>query len=225
MTRPGDRSPDDRDEPERADAVPTQAELDAQDLAELARTSKDADFHDRYPRRPADPGPAPRPLSRAAGLWWLGAVAVIGYVVYGLIDRNTIRDGLAARLEPGMVEIDDADAAGRAADMAGFWPPALLIGMPVLMALTYPLLAGIANHHSRNLRSIYGAVTLVVLIFTPVVADLVLSYEQIPLIVRALPWVQFGALVLSLLMVFRRSVNQWLPSSTRVKPTRLLRSE
>ncbi|MFM9376947.1 hypothetical protein [Gordonia sp. VNK21] len=221
MTDPGHRG--DPDDPDR---IPTQAELDAEDLAELERTSRDADIVDRYPRRRDDPGPAPRVLAHSVRVvWWIAAAAAAAYVVAGFVQRGTITDLLAGRLEPGLAEVNDADAgdaADRAQSMAQFWPPALLIGMVVLMALSYPLLVGIAGQHSRNLRSMYAAVVVVAALFTPVIGDLLFSYDEINVVVRALPWVQFAALLLTLLMVFRRAVNQWLPTSNRVKPGRML---
>lgn len=219
MTTPGQWG-----DPDDEDRLPTQAELDAEDLAELARTSRDADLDARYPRRPLDPGPPPAALTRdALGAWYLAAAATLVCLVYGFATLGSIQDRLAARLEPQMAGVQKIDAHAQASSMASFWPPALLVGWLIAMALTYLLLISIAKHHSRNLRSIYAALTLVAVMFVPLTSDLLFSYPEVPAMIRVSAWVTVGALLLSVLMTFRGSVSRWLPASMRIKPSRVWR--
>ncbi|GAC58162.1 hypothetical protein GOHSU_31_00230 [Gordonia hirsuta DSM 44140 = NBRC 16056] len=219
MTLPGAwRDPDD------PDRIPTQAELDAEDLAELARTSQDRALTERYPRRPDDPGPAPVALTRdAMWMWYLSAATALVCLIYGLATLGSEIDRLTARLEPQMADVQTIDAQATAASIAGFWPPALLIGWLLAMAVTYPLLTGIARHHSRNLRSVYAAVCVVVALFVPLIADLLFAYDEVPAVIRVLAWVSFGALLASVVMTFRGGIGRWLPESMRVKPSRVWR--
>lgn len=219
MTLPGAwRDPDD------PDRFPTQAELDAEDLAELARTSQDRALTERYPRRPDDPGPAPVALTRdALWMWYLSAGSALVCLIYGLATLGSEIDRLTTRLEPQMADVQTIDAQATAASIAGFWPPALLIGWLLAMAVTYPLLTGIARHHSRNLRSVYAAVCVVVALFVPLIADLLFAYDEVPTLIRVLAWISFGALLVSVVMTFRGSIGRWLPESMRVKPSRVWR--
>ena len=212
--------------PDDPDRIPTQAELDAEDMAEIARQSKDADLRDRYPGRPVDPGPPPTALVRDARIVWaLSAVAGLIWVVYGFVHLSEITDRLAARLEPGLADVPDIDPAAEAESMAGFWPWAFLIGLPIAVAVTWPLLVGVARWHSRNVRNVYLSAVVVIVLFIPVCADLLFNYPDSPRWVWALAWVQFGLLILSALVVMRRVVSAWLPPSMRVKPFRMVRGE
>ncbi len=225
MTTPGpaDPGPSDPADPER---VPTQAELDAEDLAEIARTSKDREHSNRYPTRPGDPGPAPTVLTRDARvLWWVAAAACAAWVLYGLINLSWLEGLMAQRLLPGLYGVPGVDPEAKAASLASFWTPALLIAMPVFTAVGYPLLVGIARGHSRNLRSIYLSVVTVTVLFTVVGADLLFNYAEVGPAWRILAWIECGALVLSGLVTMRRSVNEWLPKSMTIKPFRSARDE
>lgn len=231
MTFPGtwgDPDGTDRDKADRdkADRIPTQAELDAEDLAEIARTSQDAELAARYPRREADPGPAPRALTHyAVFCWYVSAAAALTCIVYGFVRLGAEMQWLRDRLEPQMVDAKQIDPGAQAESMAHFWPPALLIGWLIAMALTYPLLVSIAKHHSRNVRSIYAALAVVVVLFVPLISDLLFNYPQAHGVIRVLAWVSVGALILSVLMTFSGGAGQWLPASMRIKPTRVWRSE
>ncbi len=222
MTFPGTWGRPDGDD----DRIPTQAELDAEDLAELARTSRDAELTARYPRRAADPGPPPRALTRdAMACWYLAAVAALVCIGYGLVRLGAETQWLRARLEPQLVDAAPGDPAAQAESMARFWPPALLIGWLIAMAITYPLLTAIARHNSRNVRSIYAAVCVVVVLFVPLISDLLFNYPQAHAVIRVLAWVSVAGLLLSVLMTFRGEVGRWLPTTTRIKPTRMWRGE
>ena len=99
MTTAGPSDPD----PDRP-RIPTQAELDAEDMAEIARLSKDKDRQNRYPSRRADPGPPPAPLVRDARvLWWIAATACLAWVMYGLINLGWLEDLMAERLLPAEI--------------------------------------------------------------------------------------------------------------------------
>ncbi|MFT3716275.1 MAG: hypothetical protein QM774_10100 [Gordonia sp. (in: high G+C Gram-positive bacteria)] len=211
-------------DPDDPDRIPTQAELDAEDLAEIARTSKDREITERYPQRPVDPGPPPRALTRdALGAWIVAVVTAAICIVYSFATLGSIFERLTERLEPDMGDVKQINPGATASSMAHFWPIMLLTGWIVTLALSYPLLVGIAKHHSRNLRSIYSALVLVIMLFTPVVADLLFNYPGVPSAMRILAWTSFAALGVSVLMVFRSSVGAWLPPSMRVQPLRVFR--
>ncbi|MBM7368368.1 hypothetical protein [Gordonia hydrophobica] len=213
---------DDADRPR----IPTQAELDAEDMAEIARRSKDNDHTNRYPARPVDPGAAPTALTRDARIvWYLGAAACLAWMIYGLTNLSWLEQLMAQRLLPGLESVPDVDPNTESASMAGFWTPGLLIGIPVFTALGYPLLVGIAKTHSRNMRSIYLALIVVTVLFTVVGADLLFGYDEVSVVVRVLAWVHCGALVLSGLLTLRKQVNEWLPQSMAAKPFRRSRGE
>lgn len=208
---------DDADRPR----IPTQAELDAEDMAEIARRSKDSDHNNRYPARPVDPGAPPTALVRDARIaWYIAAAACLAWMIYGLVNLSWLENLMTTRLLPGLESVPDVEPGAEAASMADFWTPALLIGIPMFTALGYPLLVGIAKAHSRNVRSIYLALIVVTVLFTVVGADLLFGYQQVSVVVRILAWVQCGALVLSALLTLRKPVNQWLPQSMTVKPFR-----
>lgn len=219
MTNPGTGGgPDD------SDRIPTQAELDAEDLAELARTSKDRELTERYPSRAVDPGPPPPALTRSApAAWWIGAATAAVCIVYAFATLGSIIDRLTERLGADMEQARQIDPNADPASMATFWPWALLIGWILALAISYVLLRGIATHHSRNLRSIYVAVVVLSMLFTPVVSDLLFNYDDVASVFRWLPWVSVAALAVSVVMVFRSTVGAWLPPSMRVKPSRVFR--
>ena len=204
------------------DRMPTQAELDAEDLAEIARQSKDADQRDRYPTRPVDPGPPPAALARDARVaWLLSSAAGLVWVVYGLVNLSATTSRLADRLQPGLEDVPDVDPAEKAHSLAQFWPPAFLIGIPIVVAISWLMLVGIARGHSRNLRNVYLATVVVILLFVPVCADLLFNYPDSPRWAWAMAWVQFALLIVSVLMTLRRSVGRWLPSTMRVRSMRV----
>ncbi|MFT4088735.1 MAG: hypothetical protein QM658_16595 [Gordonia sp. (in: high G+C Gram-positive bacteria)] len=218
MTHPGTGA---HDEPPR---LPTQAELDAEDLAEIARNVERTDIIGRYPRPEDDPGPAPAMLTRGAfGFWAIGAVLWAACFAYGMGTLGSIVDKLRARLQPQMEGIDDVDAAAQSHSMGGFFPPALLIGLMVAILVSGLLLRGVAKHHSRNLRSIYAAVVVIIMLFVPACSDLLFNYPDTSAIWRILMWATFGALGLSVVASFAPSVSRWLPASMRVKPMRVVR--
>ncbi|MFC0313388.1 hypothetical protein ACFQNE_13225 [Gordonia phosphorivorans] len=220
MTAPGSWG----DEHGDGEPLPTQAELDAQDMAELAANRGTADLTSLYPRRQSDPGPAPWALARGARYaWYLAAVSAAVCIGYGFATLGSTVERLRARLEPQMAEVTTIDAGASASSMASFWPPALLVGWVIAMGVTYPLLVAIGNHHSRNLRSIYAAVSVLVIMFVPLVTDLLFAYPAVPTAFRVCGWVSAAALVLSVLMTFSGAVGRWLPASTRIKPSRVWR--
>ncbi|WP_026919751.1 hypothetical protein [Gordonia shandongensis] len=213
MTIPGESG-----EPDR---IPTQAELDAEDMAEIARRSKDADHRNRYPSRPVDPGPAPAALTRHAPvLWAVAAVACLTWMIYGFVELGTVERLMVDRLLPGLTEMKGVDPTEKAESLASFWIPALLIGIPLVTLVTYPLLRAIASSHSRNLRSIYAAVVVVTVLFVIVGADLLFAYPELPAFARIAAWVQCGALVLSVIVTMRGVVSAWLPPSMTIRPFR-----
>lgn len=219
MTLPGGWS-----DPDDSDRIPTQAELDAEDLAEIARSSQDRALTERYPQRQAEPGPAPTAITRdALYVWYLSAASALACIVYGFVTLGGITSRLADRLESQMGEVARIDPEATADSIAGFWPPALLIGWVIAMAITYPLLTGIAKHHSRNLRSVYAAACVVVALFVPLIADLLFAYPEVPTAFQVLAWVSAGALLLSVLVTFRGAVGRWLPETTRIRPSRVWR--
>ncbi|GAC67135.1 hypothetical protein [Gordonia soli] len=216
----------DAEDVDRNDRVPTQAELDAEDLAELANTtSADRDRAQLYPRREDDPGIPPAPLVvHARVAWWGAAVAGLVSVIYGFLQLGMITDDLRTRLAEGVVE-DPANAsqAGQVDSLAGFFPPFMLVMIVVLLAIQYPLLTATATHHSRNCRNLFLTVVLINLLCIPVGVDLLFRYPDVWSAMVVIAWIQFGLLVLSALCTLRRPVNQWLPSSTRMRPTRMFR--
>ncbi|AVL99373.1 hypothetical protein C6V83_02795 [Gordonia iterans] len=212
-------------DPDDSEHIPTQAELDAEDLAELERSSRDADLAARYPRRPEDPGPPPTALTRDALIcWYVAALAALACIVYGFATLGAAVDRLADRLEPQMAEVHQIDGTRTAESMAAFWPPALIAGWLVAIAITYPLLVAIGRHHSRNVRSIYAAVCILTVMFVPLISDLLFDYPEVPSVFRVAAWVSVAGLLLSVLMTFRGSVGGWLPASTRLKPSKVFRN-
>lgn len=213
--------PHDRD-PER---IPTQAELDAEDLAELERSSRDRDQASLYPPRPSDPGVPPAALALHARMVWWGA-AVIGLIlaIYGFFNLSTITDDLRLRLLEGIVS-DPANSApeDQVETLAGFFPPFMLVMIVVVLVIEYLLLVAAATRNSRHCRNFFLAAVVVHLLCIPVGVDLLFRYPDISSTMVVLSYVQFALLVIAALFTVRRSVNSWLPASTRMKPTRMLR--
>ncbi len=214
-------SDDDRD----PDRVPTQAELDAEDLAELARTSQDSDRARLYPARAVDPGPPPLALIRDARIAWYGAaVAALISVIYGFLNLGMITDLLRQRLAEGVVnDPKNASPANQVDSLASFFPPFMLIMILVFLAIEYLLLNAIANHHSREIRAFFLATIVVNLLCIPVGIDLLFRYPDVWASLPIIGWVQFACLVVAAVCTLRRSVGKWLPASTRMRPMRMFR--
>lgn len=201
--------------------LPSLAELDAADMARIAqgRTSKDKDHADVD-----DDTPPPASLYHA-WLLWLGAAgaALIG-AIYGFANLGSITDLLKGRLQEG-VRDDPSNAApaDQIDSIAGFFPPAMLITTLVLLAIQYPLLVAVGRRRSRGARNIYVTMALVMLLCIPMGIDLLFDYSSVPAAIRIIGWLQFTLLLFSALFTLRRGVNQWLPSSQRMKPTQIFR--
>lgn len=205
---------------------PSQADLDAEDLAELARTSEDRDRSGLYPTRAQDPGPAPRALTQdALYVWWASTVLGVVVMVYGWVNLGEIIDLLRERLVDGVAtDPNNAAPLDRVDSISGTFPPIMLVMIVVFSLIEYPLLRGIVTHHSRNLRNLFLTVALIHLLCIPIGIDLLFEYEGHDGLIPLLCWVQFALLAVAALMTVRRSVNQWLPTSTRMRPTRMLRA-
>lgn len=213
------------DTPSGEKRVPTQAELDAADLAEIAE-QQSAEKRNPAPRlgvtphRVADPGPPPASLRLAYWLW-VGAAgcAAIG-IIYGFARLSTINQLILPRLREGVTKPDELQ---RVDSMSHWIPTACLITAIVLLAIQYPLLVAIARQHSRNCRNFYTAATLAMLLGIPIGLDLLFSYHEIWVGIRVLGWLQFALLAASVVCVFSGGVNKWLPRSERIRPTALFR--
>ncbi|MFW0793581.1 hypothetical protein AAFP30_07200 [Gordonia sp. CPCC 205515] len=213
---------DPADDPDR---VPTQAELDAEDLAAIERRSKDKDAANLYPPRESDPGPPPAALARHARIaWWCSAFAGLISVVYGFSHLGTITDQLRQRLQEG-VTTDPRNASGpeQVNSLAGFFPPFMLVMIVVFLVIEYLLLVAAATHHSRNCRNFFLAAVVVNLLCIPIGIDLLFRNPEVSSLMPVVGWIQFGLLVLAALFTLQRAVNQWLPPSDRMRPTRMLR--
>ncbi|AZG47389.1 hypothetical protein [Gordonia insulae] len=212
-------------DPDDPDRIPTQAELDAEDLAAIARSSQDREHATLYPPRPGDPTPPPAALAvHARVAWWGAAVAGLVSVVYGFVNLGMITDLLRARLLEGVVnDPRNASPEDRVDSLAGFFPPFMLVMIVVFLAIEYALLVAAANHHSRNCRNFFLAAVVVNLLCIPIGIDLLFDYPDVWSAMSVIGWIQFALLVISLLCTVRGSVNQWLPSSTRMRPTKMLR--
>ena len=212
MSTPG--SPDADGTPDR---VPSMAELDALDMAEIAAGRTSADKH----LRDEDPGPAPASLRHALTVWYAQAALALVSVVYGFAALGTIESALRASLTDGAVrDPDNAAPAAKIGSLASTVPPILLVGILVALAVQYPLLTAIARHNSRNCRNFYVTVVVVTLLAIPVGVDLLFSYPEVPTVMTVIAWVQFGLLILSALFTFRRDVNMWLPAPMRLRSGR-----
>ncbi len=201
--------------------MPTLAELDALDIAEIAagRKSKDKD-HANFD----EPVPPPASLHHALVLWFGAAAAALVSVVYGFANLGAIGDLLNERLEVGIAQDpNNAAPADRIDALSNLFPPALLITTLVLLAIQYPLLVATSRRRSRGTRNVYVATIVVTLLCIPMGIDLLFDYPSIPASIRVVGWVQFGLLLLSALFTLRRSVNRWLPPLERMKPSHLIR--
>lgn len=219
------------DDPDR---IPSQAELDAMDLAELTRSSAEADV--RYPQREEDPGPVPAALARDAWvLWWFGAAAGIASAVYLLLNLGAISDALQDRLRTDM-EKAIAEAASRVEKttsqpvmppdefhgLSHFLPPVMLGAIVLLLAAQFFLLRAVTVHHSRNARNIFLAVVLINLVCIPTGMDLLKFSESAPTMV-IVGWIQFGALALAALSTLRPAASRWLPAARSMRPSKMMR--
>ncbi len=212
-------------DPDDPDRIPTQAELDAEDLAAIGRTSRDRDEAALYPPRPDDPGPAPASLASHARIaWWGAAIAGVVCVVYGFTHLGLIADLLRARLHEG-VATDPANAGpeGGIDRMAGFFPPFMLVMIVVFLAIEYAFLVAAASRHSRNARNFFLATVVVNLLCIPIGIDLLFAYPEIWSAMSVIAWVQFALLIIAAVLTLRRTVERWLPPSTRMRPTRMWR--
>ncbi|WP_018180281.1 hypothetical protein [Jongsikchunia kroppenstedtii] len=208
------------DTPAGEPRMPTQAELDAADLAELAEKQNAAPRQTLRPRPPTDPGPPPPALRWAMQLWIGAAVCAAIGVIYGFARLGTINDLIQPRLREGVTKPDELH---RVDSMAHWIPAACLVGAVILLAIQYPLLAAIGRHHSRNCRNFYVAAALAMLLSIPIGLDLLFGYHQIWVGLRVLGWIQFGLLAGSVVCLFGTGVNKWLPRSERIRPTALFR--
>lgn len=201
--------------------MPSLAELDAADMARIAqgRTSKDKDHADLD-----EDAPPPASLHHAWLLWLGAAAAALIGVFYGFANLGSITDLLRDRLHEGVREDpSNAAPADQINSIAGFFPPAMLITTLVLLAVQYPLLVAVGRRRSRGARNIYVTMALVMLLCIPMGIDLLFDYSSVPAAIRIVGWLQFVLLLLSALFTLRRGVNQWLPSSQRMKPTQIFR--
>jgi uncharacterized membrane protein YhaH (DUF805 family) len=215
MTYPDDES----------DRTPTQAELDAMDLAALTRSSTES--HVGYPARQTAEGPPPAALVRDAWVfWWIAAAAGIASAVYLLLNIGSISDSLQQRL------VDDIASEGPNAKapadqfngLAHFLPPFMLVVLVVLLVMQYVLLRATGVHHSRNSRNIFLALVLINLVCIPTGMDL-LQFAKDAKTMVIVGWIQFGALILAALCTLRPSVGRWLPPSRGLSPVKALRRD
>ncbi|WAC57389.1 hypothetical protein [Gordonia sp. SL306] len=213
-------------QPDDPDRIPSQAELDAEDLAEIERSSKDRDQANLYPPRTDDPGPAPAALSLHARVaFWGAAAAGLVSVVYGFVNLGLISDALRQRLLDGVIDDPrNASPQGQVDSLAGFFPPFMLIMIVVFLAVEYALLVAAAHHNSRNCRNFFLAAVVVNLLCIPIGIDLLFQYPEVWSAMVVISWIQFALLIVAAMFTVRRSVNQWLPESTRMRPTRMMRA-
>lgn len=212
--------------PDDPDRIPTQAELDAEDMLAIERTSRDRDQANLYPPREQDPGPAPAALARHARVvWYAAAVAGLISVIYGFVNLGTITDLLRQRLNEGVAtDPHNASSPDQVNSLAGFFPPFMLVMILVFLAVEYALLVAAASHHSRNCRNFFLAAVVVNLLCIAIGIDLLFRYPEISSVMPVIAWIQFGLLVVAGLFTVQRAVNQWLPESTRMRPTRMFRA-
>ena len=178
-----------------------------------------------YPSRPTDPGPAPRALTvHARVAFWGAAAAGLVAVVYGFVNVGTIRGLLRDRLREGLAtDPRNAAPADRIDPMANFFPPFMLIMIVVFLAIEYALLVAAATHHSRNCRNFYLAAVVVNLLCIPIGIDLLFRYPEVWSALPVIGWIQFALLAISALCTMQKSVNRWLPQSTRMRPMRMVK--
>lgn len=213
------------DEAEQPDRIPTQAELDAEDLRALEHSSRDRDHANLYPPRPVDPGAPPRALTHHAFAAWAGsAVAGLACMGYGFLNLGTIQDLLRERLLDGL-RTDPRNAApvDRIDSIASVFPPLMLVMIAVFLVIEYLLLTNTAARNSRNLRNFFLATAVINLLCIPVGTDLLFRYDELSSILPIVGWIQFGLLCLAALCSLRRVVDRWLPPSDRMRPTRMFR--
>jgi len=219
------------DDPDR---IPTQAELDAMDLAEMTRSSGESDI--RYPLPDDEPGAAPAALARDAWVcWWISAAAGIASAVYLLLNIGSLSDALQGRLRADM-EQAIAEAASRVDKvsnppkmppdefhgLAHFLPPVMLVALVFLLVVQFLLLRAVSVHHSRNSRNFFLATVLITLVCIPTGMDLLDFANAAPTMV-IIGWIQFGALLLSGLCTLRPVVNRWLPTGRSLLPSKMVR--
>ena len=211
---------------EDPDRRPSQAELDAQDLAELQRTSADRDRANLYPKPPPPPGPAPAALALHARVaFWGAAAAGLVCVVYGAINLGAIRDLLRDRMLADAVATPKGQPnAGQIDTFASVLPVAGLIITVLFLLGAYLFLRAAATHHSRNCRNFFLTIVVLNLMCIPVGLDLFFRYPSLWSGTVVLGWIQFALLLVSAVMTLRRVVDRWLPESTRMRPTRMLRA-
>lgn len=205
--------------------LPSQAELDAEDLAELGRTSGDRDHANLYPKPEVDPGPAPRALTVHARLVFYGA-ALSGAlcVLYGVLTAGAVTERLRDRLLLGVIEEPGVELSTDGITGFAGWAPWFMFTVTVLLLVVEgALLVWTVRHHSRNLRNLFLTTVLVNLLCIPIGLDLLFRYPDVWSGVTILAWIQFGLLTLSAILVLRKPVELWLPPSTRMRPMRLLR--
>lgn len=213
--------PDSVDVPPDLEGMPTLAELDAMDMAEIAdgRRSKDKD-HANFD----EPAPPPASLQHALLLWLGAAAAALVSVVYGFANLGSISDLLNERLQIDVTEDpNNAAPADQIDSLSNLFPSALLITTLILLAVQYPLLVATSRRRSRGTRNVYVTMVVVTLLCIPMGIDLLFNYPPIPVEIRVVGWVQFALLLLSALFMLRRAVNRWLPPSERMKPSQLIR--
>lgn len=214
-----DPSPDD------PDRMPSQAELDAEDLAELQRTSADRDRANLYPARPKDPGPPPAALVLYARVaWWGAAVAGLVCIVYGMINLGAIQSLLLNRLLVDSVTTPKGQPTTAQMDtFASVLPVVGLVITALFLIGEYVFLVAAASRHSRNCRNFFLTLVVLNLLCIPVGLDLFFGYPTLWTGAVVLGWVQFALLVVAVVMTLRRGVDRWLPASTRMRPTKMLR--
>ncbi len=213
-------------DPDDPDRIPTQAELDAEDMAAIEHSSRDRDEANLYPPRPGDPGPAPAALSLHARVaWWGSAIAGLISVVYGFLNLGMISDLLRARLLEGVVnDPRNASPEDQVDSLAGFFPPFMLATIVVFLVIEYALLVASVTHHSRNCRNFFLAAVVINLMCIPIGIDLLFDYPEVWSAMPVIAWLQFALLIVASVFTLRRNVNQWLPDSTRMRPTKMFRA-
>ncbi|HMS77711.1 hypothetical protein [Gordonia sp. (in: high G+C Gram-positive bacteria)] len=214
MTERGDGDFHDQD-------IPSQAELDAEDMAELAkRSSHDRDRAGLYPVRNTNPGPVPVPLAKhAVACFWAAASAGAICLIYGFLNLGTIQDLLYARLLDG-VRNDPGNAApeDKISGMSSTFPPVMLVLIAVFLAVEYLLLVNTAKHNSRGMRNVYLSVVVVNMMCIPIGIDLLFAYQRLSVVIVVIGWAQLVLLAFSALCTLRKEVNDWLPAPNKVRP-------
>ncbi|MGC4933492.1 hypothetical protein ACLQ3C_07400 [Gordonia sp. DT30] len=212
--------------PEEPDRTPSQAELDAEDLAELQRTSADRDRANLYPKPAGAAGPPPPVLALHARVtFWAAAAAGLACVVYGAINLGTIGDLLRDRMLADTVTTPKGQPSTSQIDtFASVLPVAGLVITVLFLIGEYLFLIAAANHHSRNCRNFFLALVVLNLMCIPVGLDLFFRYPSLWSGTVVLGWIQFGLLLVAAVMTLRRAVDRWLPESTRMRPSKMMRA-